>query len=84
MLIVRIEPMPVPPLVKVDGVAYVRRGIDYSIGYATQFITDSVTNLGSLSYVGPYAAYVSDNTLFGYTGAISGRRCCRRRRSNPG
>lgn len=26
VLIVRIEPMPVPPLVKVDGVAYVRRG----------------------------------------------------------
>ncbi|MFN8667854.1 MAG: hypothetical protein U0164_11825 [Gemmatimonadaceae bacterium] len=56
------------------SIAYVRRGIDYSSGYATQFITDSVTNLGSLSYVGPYAAYVSDNTLFGYTGAISGRR----------
>lgn len=56
------------------SIAYVRRGVDYSQGFATNFITDSVTNLGSLSYVAPYAAYVSDNTLFGYTGAISGRR----------
>jgi len=56
------------------SVAFVKRGIDYTAGYATDFITDSVSNLGSLSYVGPYAAYVSDNTLFGYTGAISGRR----------
>lgn len=56
------------------SIAYVRRGVDYSQGFATDFITDSVTNLGSLSYVAPYAAYVSDNTLFGYTGAISGRR----------
>jgi len=56
------------------SVAYVRRGVDYVQGFATDFITDSVSNLGSLSYVAPYAAYVSDNTLFGYTGPISGRR----------
>ncbi|MBK8062538.1 MAG: PD40 domain-containing protein [Gemmatimonadetes bacterium] len=56
------------------SIAYVRRGVDYTQGFATDFITDSVKNLGSLSYVAPYAAYVSDNTLFGYTGAISGRR----------
>ena len=56
------------------SVAFVKRGLDYSLGYATDFITDSVSNLGSLTYVSPYAAYVSDNTLFGYTGPISGRR----------
>lgn len=56
------------------SVAYIKRGIDYGNGFATDFITDSVKNLGGLSYVGPYAAYVSDNTLFGYTGPISGRR----------
>ena len=54
--------------------AYVKRGVDYLQGFATDFITDSVKNLGSLSYVAPYVAYVSDNTLFGYTGPISGRR----------
>ncbi|HMN08245.1 MAG TPA: DPP IV N-terminal domain-containing protein [Gemmatimonadaceae bacterium] len=56
------------------SIAFVRRGVDYSMGYATEFVTDSVADLGSLSYVAPYVAYVSDNTLFGYTGAISGRR----------
>lgn len=56
------------------SIAYVRRGVDYGQGFATDFLTDSVRNLGSLSYVGPYAAYVSDNTLFGYTGPITGRR----------
>lgn len=54
--------------------AYLRRGIDYSLGYATDFVTDSVNNEPSLNYISPYAAYVSDNTLFGYTGPISGRR----------
>ncbi|MEO7510340.1 MAG: hypothetical protein ABIZ91_01155 [Gemmatimonadaceae bacterium] len=56
------------------SVAFIKRGVDYSQGFATDFFTDSVDNLGSLSYVAPYLAYVSDNTLFGYTGAISGRR----------
>ncbi|MEO7962516.1 MAG: DPP IV N-terminal domain-containing protein, partial [Gemmatimonadaceae bacterium] len=56
------------------SIAFIQRGVDLAQGYATDFFTDSVANLGSLSYVAPYAAYVSDNTLFGYTGAISGRR----------
>jgi Tol biopolymer transport system component len=56
------------------SIAFVRRGVDYAQGFATDFITDSVTNLGGLSYVAPYVAYVSDNTLFGYTGPITGRR----------
>jgi Tol biopolymer transport system component len=30
--------------------------------------------LGSATFVSPYLAYVSDNTLFGYTGPIMGRR----------
>ena len=56
------------------SVAFISRGVDYAQGFATEFFTDSVDNLGSQSYVAPYAAYVSDNTLFGYTGPISGRR----------
>ena len=31
-------------------------------------------NASSLNYAAPYAAWVSDNTLFGYTGPIMGRR----------
>jgi Tol biopolymer transport system component len=31
-------------------------------------------NLPSFNYFAPFAAYVSDNTLFGYTGPIMGRR----------
>lgn len=33
-----------------------------------------IESLGSLTYLSPTAAYVSDNTLMGYTGPISGRR----------
>jgi len=56
------------------SVAFYTQGIDYTLGYATGFQTDSVINYKSYNYVSPYVAYVSDNTLFGYTGAISGRR----------
>jgi Tol biopolymer transport system component len=54
--------------------AFIKRGIDYGNGFATDYQTDSVKNEKGLNYIGPYAAYVSDNTLFGYTGPISGRR----------
>jgi Tol biopolymer transport system component len=44
-------------------------------GYpADVYRLDEQKNLSSLNYVGPYVAYVSDNTLFGYTGPIMGRR----------
>ncbi len=56
------------------SIVVVRRLVDYSTGYASDFITDDVQSLGSFSYVAPYAAFVSDNTLFGYTAPISGRR----------
>ena len=35
---------------------------------------DSTTNKAGIAYGAPYVAYVSDNTLFGYTGPIAGRR----------
>ena len=54
--------------------AYVKQGVDYLTGYATEFVTDSIVNYPSLNFVAPYVAYVSDNTLFGYTGPIAGRR----------
>jgi surface antigen Omp85-like protein len=41
---------------------------------ADPFMVDSVSNQSGIMYGAPYFAYVSDNTLFGYTGPISGRR----------
>lgn len=54
--------------------AFIKRGVDYGNGYATDFYTDSVAKLPGFNYVAPYVAWVSDNSLFGYTGPISGRR----------
>jgi WD40 repeat protein len=53
---------------------FIKRGVDYGNGYATDFYTDSVAKLPGFNYVAPYAAWISDNSLFGYTGPISGRR----------
>jgi hypothetical protein len=43
-------------------------------GFGTQFSQSNGQDLGAINFVSPYAAYVSDNTLFGVTGPISGRR----------
>ena len=56
------------------SVAKLQRVVDYAGGFASDFQTTEVTSRGSRSYVGPFAAYVSDNALFGYTAPISGRR----------
>jgi Tol biopolymer transport system component len=56
------------------SIALYRRGVDGLTGYGTSFIVDSVVNFPGLNYFAPYAAYVSDNSLFGYTGPIAGRR----------
>jgi len=50
------------------------RKIDADRGLADPFMVDSVSNQSGIMYGAPYFAYVSDNTLFGYTGPISGRR----------
>jgi hypothetical protein len=49
-------------------------GVDYAYGYTTQIYIDSIANVSSLNYVAPYAAFVHDNTLMGYTGPIYGQR----------
>ncbi|MEP7343844.1 MAG: hypothetical protein ABI877_01195 [Gemmatimonadaceae bacterium] len=54
--------------------AFIRRGVDYGNGFATDFLYDSVSKQPGFNYVAPYVAWVSDNSLFGYTGPISGRR----------
>jgi len=43
-------------------------------GFSNGFGITEVNNLSSLNYVEPFVAYVSDNTLQGYTGPIMGRR----------
>ena len=56
------------------SIALYSRAVDGYTGYGTQWFVDSIVNFPSLNYVAPYAAYVSDNSLFGYTGPIAGRR----------
>ena len=46
----------------------------FSGPYSTPFYVDSVTHQAGLNFLSPTAALVSDNTLFGYTGPIFGRR----------
>jgi outer membrane protein assembly factor BamA len=43
-------------------------------GYCTDIQFQNDTTLPTLNYITPSAAYVSDNTLFGTTGPIMGRR----------
>lgn len=43
-------------------------------GFSTPFYVDSVETAPGLTFVSPYAALVSDNSLMGYTGPIFGRR----------
>ncbi|HEX9565397.1 MAG TPA: hypothetical protein VF981_15560 [Gemmatimonadaceae bacterium] len=56
------------------SIAQYSQAVDYSTGYTSEIFVDSVYKLPGLNYVAPYAAYVSDNSLFGYTGPIAGRR----------
>ena len=57
-----------------SSVATIERLVDYGTGFASDFVTTAVQPGRNRSYFGPFAAYVSDNTLFGYTSPISGRR----------
>jgi hypothetical protein len=50
------------------------RVIDVFGQLAAPLQPERIESIGSTSYVSPFAAYVSDNTLMGYTGPISGRR----------
>lgn len=53
---------------------FLSQGVDANFGFSTGFLIDSIKNAGSLNYASPFVAYVSDNTLFGATGGIYGRR----------
>ena len=53
---------------------YISQGIDFNLGLASGFYLDSIVGVGSLNYVAPFVAYVSDNALFSGTGGIYGHR----------
>jgi hypothetical protein len=53
---------------------YILRDIDVENNRASPFYMGPTVNEPGLNFVQPNAAYVSDNTLFGYTGPIMGRR----------
>ncbi|MEK0430718.1 MAG: hypothetical protein RL139_522 [Gemmatimonadota bacterium] len=53
---------------------YISQGIDLNLGLASGFYLDSIVGAGSLNYVAPFVAYVSDNALFSGTGGIYGHR----------
>ncbi|WP_396205736.1 hypothetical protein [Gemmatimonas sp.] len=50
------------------------RGVDYGLGFSTGFERGPTRNIASANTISPYIAWVTDNTMFGYTGPISGRR----------
>ena len=50
------------------------RQVDYNLGLASQYQIVDQRHLSSINYLSPMVAYVSDNSLFGYTGPIMGRR----------
>jgi hypothetical protein len=50
------------------------RLVDYAFGFGTGFERGPTRNVASANTVSPYLAWVTDNTLFGFTGPITGRR----------
>ena len=58
----------------IDRAAYSITAFLDGNGYTRGIGKPAIDNLSSLNYLEPFAAYVSDNTLQGYTGPIMGRR----------
>ncbi|MBU6367498.1 MAG: hypothetical protein KJT01_14895, partial [Gemmatimonadetes bacterium] len=50
------------------------RLVDYTFGVASGFQRGQTRNVASANTWAPYLAWVTDNTLFGFTGPISGKR----------
>ncbi len=50
------------------------RTVDYTFGYASGYERSKSQNVASANNVSPTVAFVTDNTLFGYTGPIAGKR----------
>lgn len=56
-----------------QAVPYTRM-VDYNYMYATYWERGDTRNVASANTVSPYVAWVTDNSMFGYTGPISGKR----------
>ncbi|MEQ1692343.1 MAG: hypothetical protein ABMA00_13715 [Gemmatimonas sp.] len=52
----------------------ITRTVDYNYGVASGYQRGDTRNVASANTVSPYLAWVTDNTMFGYTGPISGTR----------
>jgi hypothetical protein len=52
----------------------ITRLVDYNQGYATYWERGSTRNVASANTISPYLAFVTDNSMFGFTGPISGKR----------
>ncbi|WP_353266066.1 hypothetical protein [Gemmatimonas sp.] len=50
------------------------RLVDYGFGFASGFERGPTRNVASANTISPNMAFVTDNTLFGFTGPITGRR----------
>ncbi len=50
------------------------RVVDFNFGFATGYERGPTRNVASANWVSPYVAWVTDNTLFGFTGPITGKR----------
>jgi len=50
------------------------RVVDYTFGVASGYERGPTRNVASANWVSPYVAWVTDNTLNGFTGPISGKR----------
>ncbi|MFL5479024.1 MAG: hypothetical protein ACJ8AF_05355 [Gemmatimonadaceae bacterium] len=57
-----------------EGVLNVYQDCSQSSGFCTEPQFKDTTNLPTLNYLTPSAAFVSDNSLFGTTGPVMGRR----------
>ena len=52
----------------------VNRVVDYTFGYATGYERGPTSNLASANNIAPFVGWVTDNTLNGFLGPISGKR----------
>jgi Tol biopolymer transport system component len=53
---------------------FLSQGVDFNTGFNTGSFVDSIVGRSTLTYVSPFVAFVSDNTLNGATAPIIGRR----------
>ncbi len=53
---------------------FLSQGVDFFTGFNSGLYVDSIVGRSTLTYASPFVAFVSDNTIFGSTAPIIGRR----------